>query len=96
VSVQEYRLRRLINQSLHYRNFNQFLNHYRIEEAARRLLDPAEEHIPISSIALDVGYASLSSFNKAFKDTHGVTPSTWRASDQATASVLPHSDESRL
>ncbi|WP_339859940.1 helix-turn-helix transcriptional regulator [Pseudohongiella acticola] len=98
VSVQEYRLRRLINQSLHYRNFNQFLNHYRIEEAARRLLDPAEEHIPISSIALDVGYASLSSFNKAFKDTHGVTPSTWRASGQPTsaATVFPHSDESRL
>lgn len=84
VSVQEYRLRRLINQSLHYRNFNQFLNHYRIEEAAQRLLDPAEEHIPISSIALDVGYASLSSFNKAFKDTHGVTPSIWRTGGQST------------
>ncbi|MEX0740451.1 MAG: helix-turn-helix transcriptional regulator [Pseudohongiella sp.] len=96
VSVQEYRLRRLINQSLHYRNFNQFLNHYRIEEAARRLLDPAEEHIPISSIALDVGYASLSSFNKAFKDTHGVTPSTWRSADQTAVSVLPPTDESRL
>lgn len=79
VSVQEYRLRKLINQSLHYRNFNQFLNQYRIEEAARRLLDPAEEHIPISSIALDVGYASLSSFNKAFKETHGMTPSVYRS-----------------
>lgn len=79
VSVQEYRLRRLINQSLHYRNFNQFLNQYRIEEAARRLLDPEEQHIPISSIALDVGYASLSSFNKAFKDTYHVTPSVYRS-----------------
>jgi AraC-like DNA-binding protein len=79
VSVQEYRLRKLINQSLHFRNFNQFLNQYRIEEAARRLLDPAQEHIPISSIALDVGYASLSSFNKAFKETHGVTPSVYRS-----------------
>ncbi|HLT63747.1 MAG TPA: helix-turn-helix transcriptional regulator [Pseudohongiella sp.] len=79
VSVQEYRLRKLINQSLHYRNFNQFLNRYRIEEAARRLLDPEEEHIPISSIALDVGYASLSSFNKAFKEIHGVTPSVYRS-----------------
>jgi len=79
VSVQEYRLRKLINQSLHYRNFNQFLNQYRIEEAARRLLDPQEQHIPISSIALDVGYASLSSFNKAFKDTYQVTPSVYRS-----------------
>jgi AraC-like DNA-binding protein len=81
VSMQEYRLRRLINQTLHFRNFNQFLNQYRIEEAARRLLDPQDEHLPISSIALDVGYASLSSFNKAFKETHGVTPSGWRAGE---------------
>jgi len=83
VSLQEYRLRRLINQAMHFRNFNQFLNQYRIEEAARRLRDPEEEHIPISSIALDVGYVSLSSFNKAFKETHGVTPSVWRTQTDA-------------
>lgn len=77
-SLQEYRLRRLINQKLHYRNFNQYLNQYRVTEAARRLQDPAESHVPISTIALDVGYASLSSFNKAFKEEHGVTPSIFR------------------
>ncbi len=79
VSMQEYRLRRLINQKLHYRNFNQYLNQYRIAEAARRLQDPAQSHLPISTIALDVGYASLSSFNKAFKEAHGVTPSSFRS-----------------
>lgn len=78
VSMPEYRLRKLINQRLHYRNFNQYLNQYRISEAARRLQDPEETHIPISSIALDVGYSSLSSFNKAFKESHGVTPSIYR------------------
>ncbi|MDX1490638.1 MAG: helix-turn-helix domain-containing protein [Pseudohongiellaceae bacterium] len=78
VSMPEYRLRRLINQRLHYRNFNQYLNQYRIDEAARRLLDQGEAHIPISTIALDVGYSSLSSFNKAFKEAHGVTPSIYR------------------
>jgi len=82
VSLQEYRLRRLINQTLHFRNFNQFLNQYRIEEAARRLRDPEEAHIPISSIALDVGYLSLSSFNKAFKEKLGQTPSAWRQQGQ--------------
>lgn len=79
VSLQEYRLRRLINQKLHYRNFNQYLNHYRVAEAARRLQDPNEAHLPISSIALDVGYTSLSSFNKAFKELHSVTPSSYRS-----------------
>jgi AraC-like DNA-binding protein len=61
------------------------------------LLDPAEEHIPISSIALDVGYASLSSFNKAFKDTHGVTPSTWRTGEQGSAASTTNlSDNGRI
>ena len=83
VSMQEYRLRRLINQKLHYRNFNQYLNKYRIAEAARRLRDPAESGMPISSIALDVGYASLSSFNKAFKELHGVTPTSFRQRSQS-------------
>jgi AraC-like DNA-binding protein len=78
VSMPEYRLRRLINQRLHYRNFNQYLNQYRISEAARRLQDQSEVHCPISTIALDVGYSSLSSFNKAFKESHGVTPSIFR------------------
>jgi AraC-like DNA-binding protein len=78
VSIQEYRLRRLINQKLHYRNFNQYLNQYRIAEAARRLQNPAENSVAISTIALDAGYASLSSFNKAFKELHGVTPTIYR------------------
>lgn len=79
LSLQEYRLRRLINQRLHYRNFNQYLNHYRIRDAAERLQDPEQDQVSISTIALEVGYASLSSFNKAFKDAYGVTPSGWRA-----------------
>lgn len=79
VSMQEYRLRKLINQKLHYRNFNQYLNQYRIAEAARRLQNREEIQVPISTIALDVGYASLSSFNKAFKELHGVTPSIFRS-----------------
>ncbi len=76
MSVQEYRLRRIINQTMRYRNFNQFLNSYRIEDASHRLLG---SKTPISSIALDVGYSSLSVFNKAFKDRFGVTPSEYRA-----------------
>lgn len=76
MSVQEYKLRRIINQTMRYRNFNQFLNSYRIEDASHRLL---KSKIPISSIALDVGYSSLSVFNKAFKDRYGVTPSEYRS-----------------
>jgi len=75
LNVQEYRVRRLINQQLGFRNFNQFLNNYRIDDARDRLLVSDSS---ISNIALDVGYASLSVFNKAFKDRYNVTPREYR------------------
>jgi AraC-like DNA-binding protein len=76
LSASEQRLRTIINQTMGYRNFNQFLNHYRISEAAQLLRDTDE---PIANIAMEVGYNSLSAFNKAFKDTHGLTPREFRA-----------------
>jgi AraC-like DNA-binding protein len=75
---QEYRLRRLINGELGYRNFNDFLNRYRVTIAAERLRDPGCSQLPVLTIALDIGYRSLSSFNKAFKDAHGLTPTSYR------------------
>ncbi len=77
LSIAEHKLRPMINQELGYRNFNQFLNEYRIEEASQRLV--SEPKLPIISIALDIGFKSLSSFNKAFKDKHQKTPSEYRA-----------------
>lgn len=80
LSIQEYRLRRIINQQLQFKNFNQFLNNYRIEDACTRL---REKNTPISTVALDVGYASLSVFNKAFRERYGITPTEFRNSDRA-------------
>ena len=78
LDIPQYRLRQAINGGLGYRNFNDFLNSYRIAEASRRLTDAAERGLPILTIAMDVGFRSLSSFNKAFKETQGVTPTAWR------------------
>lgn len=74
----EYRVRKIINGNMRYRNFNQFLNHFRIQEAAHRLSDPERRRLPILTIAIDVGYGSLAPFNKAFKAIHGVTPTEYR------------------
>ncbi|MCB1672527.1 MAG: helix-turn-helix transcriptional regulator [Gammaproteobacteria bacterium] len=78
LSTSEQRLRTTINQTMEFRNFNQFLNHYRIREAAQLLKDSDES---IANIAMDVGYNSLSAFNKAFKETYGRTPRDYRAGD---------------
>jgi len=79
LNVREYKLRRLINQRLGFRNFNHYLHKYRIAEASRRLQDK-DNTLPILSIALDVGYSSINPFNRAFKDAMGETPSNYRKS----------------
>jgi AraC-like DNA-binding protein len=78
LGVPEYRLRRLINQRLGYRNFNVFLNNHRIEEAKAALADPAQAEVPVITIAMDAGFQSLGPFNRAFKAMTGLTPSEYR------------------
>jgi AraC-like DNA-binding protein len=78
LGVPEYRLRRLINGGLGYRNFNDFLNRFRIQAACEILLDPGQKQIPVVRIAMDLGYRSLASFNKAFRDLTGKTPTEYR------------------
>jgi AraC-like DNA-binding protein len=78
LAMPEYRLRALINKRLGYRNFNALLHEYRLREACERLADPAKAHLPILTIALDVGYRSIAPFNQAFRDALQCTPSEYR------------------
>jgi AraC-like DNA-binding protein len=78
LGIPEHRLRQHINRQLGYRNFNDFLNRYRVEEAATELRNPQRARIPILTIAMDAGYRSMTTFNKAFKTLHGLTPSEYR------------------
>jgi AraC-like DNA-binding protein len=75
----EHRLRRLINGRLGYRNFADFLNARRIEAAKATLADPAAADVAISTLAFELGYASLGPFNRAFKQATGTTPSAFRS-----------------
>lgn len=75
-----YKLRLYINQSLDFRNFNSYLNRYRIEDAKKLLKDPEFMDEKIFAIALKVGFSSLSPFNRSFKEETGLTPSEFRKS----------------
>ena len=79
LGVPEYRLRRAINQGLGARNFNAYLNDFRIAEAQAALADPEQRGVPILTIALDAGFGSLAPFNRAFRAAHDCTPSEFRA-----------------
>jgi AraC-like DNA-binding protein len=79
LGVPEYRLRRAINQGLGARNFNAYLNGFRLCEARDALADPEQREVPILTIALDAGFGSLAPFNRAFRDSEGCTPTEYRA-----------------
>lgn len=78
LGTQEHVLRRVINQGLGFRNFSDFLHAWRIREACERLRRPDQARRPVLSIALDIGYASIGPFNRAFKARMGMTPSAFR------------------
>ena len=76
----EHRLRALINQRLGYRNFSAFLNEFRIAEAREALADRSKVDLPVLTIAMDLGYNSLATFNRAFRADTGMAPTDSRKS----------------
>jgi AraC-like DNA-binding protein len=88
LKLPEHRLRRLINRQLGHRNFNAFVNRWRLAEAKDALADPTQSATPISTIALDAGFGSLGPFNRAFKTDTGLTPTEYRAQAAREGSVI--------
>lgn len=72
-------VRRLINHRLGHDHFRAFLNVLRVAEARRLLADPARRGDKLITIALDCGFSSLASFNRAFQAVEGRPPSAFRA-----------------
>ncbi len=78
IGAPEHQVRALINKAMGHRNFRAFLNAYRMSEAKAALADPQKAALPILTIAMDAGFASLSSFNRAFKESVRQTPTAFR------------------
>ena len=78
LSVPEYRLRRLINQRLGHRNFNAYVNGFRLADAMAALADSSKRELPVLTIALTAGFQSIGPFNRAFKAATGLTPTEFR------------------
>ena len=56
------------------KNFNDFVNEYRVEEVKRQLKDPANTHLSLLGVALECGFNSKSTFNRAFRKFTGQSP----------------------
>jgi AraC-like DNA-binding protein len=77
LSIPAQHLSQVVNEQLN-QNILDYLNTQRVEEAKRRLLDPARKHLSILAIAEEVGFNSKSSFNSVFKKHTNITPSEFR------------------
>ncbi|MFK7971704.1 MAG: helix-turn-helix domain-containing protein [Bacteroidia bacterium] len=55
-------------------NFNDFINSYRSREVMRRLENGDHERLTFLSIAIEAGFNSKATFNRAFKKYTGKTP----------------------
>jgi AraC-like DNA-binding protein len=78
LNTPEYRVRRVILTRFGARNFPAFVNAYRIEAAKARLASRDAEQTTVAGIAFEVGFSSLTAFNRAFKEAAGEPPTSWR------------------
>jgi len=73
LSIHPRYISQVINQLLQ-KNFYDFVNSYRIEEAKRYLANNDDQKMTILEILYEVGFNSKSAFNTAFKKHVGMTP----------------------
>ncbi len=78
VGTSENTLSRVINQAFG-KSFPKLLNEFRVEDAKRMLHNP---DIAINVLAFEVGFNSLASFNRVFREVTGDTPSHYRSRHQ--------------
>ncbi len=63
-------------------NFFEYINHWRIREAQRLLIETKSDKLNIIEVAYLVGYNNKVSFNKSFKKITGTTPTQFRKERQ--------------
>ncbi|RIH64424.1 helix-turn-helix domain-containing protein [Mariniphaga sediminis] len=73
VEIHPNKLSWLLNERMG-KNFNEFINYYRIEYFKKLALDPENSHISLIGLAYESGFNSKTVFNTYFKKEVGMTP----------------------
>jgi AraC-like DNA-binding protein len=76
VKIHPNQLSWMLNEKLG-KNFNEFINHYRVENFKRLALDDANQHISLLGLAYESGFNFKTVFNTFFKKETGMTPSAF-------------------
>ncbi len=78
----------IFNRHLH-KGFNDFVNKFRVEDAKIKLADRSYQHLTLEGIALEVGFASRSTFLRAFKKVTEMSPSNYKQKLDANPDLPP-------
>lgn len=82
MSINRNYLSKAINQTTG-KNFNTYINEYRVKEAIKILSNEKSDVISIDAIAFDVGFNNRTSFYQSFKKITGLSPSDFRSNKPA-------------
>lgn len=69
------------------KNFYQFINYYRINEAKKILESSTNKELKILAVAFDSGFKSKTTFNRVFKEQTGLTPTQYRKKGDKSGST---------
>ena len=77
LGIHSHELSRIINIALG-KNFNDFINEYRVRDVAAKMQDPAYDRITLLGMAYDAGFNSKATFIRAFKQLTGKNPAEYK------------------
>jgi AraC-like DNA-binding protein/multisubunit Na+/H+ antiporter MnhG subunit len=83
MNISPHHLSQVINEKTN-KNFFEFINYFRVEEAKRLLKDREKQNLTLAAIGFEAGFNSVSSFNSIFKKVTSITPSQYRLSGSST------------
>jgi YesN/AraC family two-component response regulator len=76
----------------HQKNFNDFINSYRVQEVKQMLEAGKHKTLSLLGIGLDAGFNSKATFNRVFKKLTGMTPNEYVKGNGRNASSSARDD----
>lgn len=77
LAIHPHELSRIINVALK-KNFNDFVNEYRVRDVTRKMQDPTYDRLTLLAVAYSAGFNSKTTFNRTFKQITGTSAAVYK------------------
>ena len=98
LNMHPHELSRIVNEALG-KNFNDFINEYRIREVTRKMQDPACDRLTLLGIAFESGFNSKATFNRTFRQMTRKSPKEYKndlKKERSTYHLRPYSQSAAI